>query len=200
MVRTLFYPGRQGFWAVLAVIIAVMLAVGGCGNKGADTGLPASTGAPTVTHTSASGPAITDKVTFDQLTLESTPKAVKDRNGLVFLHFKYADYDGKVYECVMPQAMSEGEYTLSEWSSTFKAYRQPKVLAQKKVQSGHEELGDFPFISPKPQPEQPPEQAASQSGQTTPSIAPELPPLPTPVQEPASQGSGNLPPGLLPTP
>lgn len=196
MVQTLRYHGRCWFMAVLAIVVMLMMVVGGCGNKGADSGMPVATGSPTA-HTSASGPAITDKVAFDQLTLESTPKAVKDINGLVFLHFKYADYDGKVYECVMPQAMSEGEYTLSEWSSTFKAYRQPKVLAQKKVERRHEELGDFPFISPKPQPEPSAEQDSTQPSQTSPSALPELPPTPTPA--PAQQ-PGNLPPGTLPTP
>lgn len=131
--------------------------------------VPSTSPAP---HTAASGQAITDKLAFDQLTLESPAKPALDKHGLTFLHFKYADNDGKVYECVMPKAMSEGQYTLSEWSSTFNAYRLPKVLAQKKVTK--QDLGDFPFISPKPQQQQQPQQ---QPGGPMPSLpAPTLPP------------------------
>jgi len=100
-------------------------------------------------HVAASGPAVDVAVTFDQLTLETPPKLTKDKNGLEFLKFRYADNDGKVYDCVLPKPMSEGQYKLGEWLSTFNAYRIPKVVAQKKV-AKREEFGDFPFISPKP--------------------------------------------------
>ncbi|MGI6296440.1 MAG: lipoprotein [Armatimonadota bacterium] len=196
MVRTLRYDKRWCVAAALVVFIAVAVMLSGCGNKGsqgADVAMPTGSSAP---HTSASGPAITDKVSFDQLTLESTPKAVTDKNGLVFLHFKYADYDGKVYECVLPKAMSEGEYTLSEWSSTFNAYKLPKVVAQKKVKKT-EDYSDFPFISPKPQPVQPEPQEAPQAAPAPPSPADQLPampgfsepgmaPLPAPADRPPS--------------
>lgn len=138
---------------VLVAVVAAASFMAGCGNSGTDS---ASTGSPTAapaSHTAASGPAITDKVFFDQLTLESPPKLSRDTNGLIFVRFKYADSDGKVYECVLPKAMSEGQYTLSEWSGTFNAYRLPKVIAQKKVNK-REAFGDFPFISPKPQQQQ----------------------------------------------
>lgn len=196
MVRTLRYDKRWRVTAVLVVVIVAAVMLSGCGNKGsqgADVAMPTGSPAP---HTSASGPAITDKVSFDQLTLESTPKAATDKNGLVFLRFKYADYDGKVYECVLPKAMSEGEFTLSEWSSTFNAYKLPKVVAQKKVKET-DHYGDFPFISPKPQPVEPQDQQAPQSAPAPPSPAAPLPampgfsepgmaPLPAPADRPSA--------------
>ncbi len=185
MVQTLRYQKRWYVTAALMAMTAAVLLLGGCGNKGSDTadvGMP--TGSSSATHTSASGPAITDKVSFDQLTLESVPKATTDKNGLVFLHFKYADYDGKVYECVLPKAMSEGDFTLSEWSCTFNAYRLPKVIAQKKIEE-RDKYSDFPFISPKPQPVQ--EEEQEQQPQET-----------MPIQPPPLQGDQGLPP--LPPP
>ncbi len=191
MVRTLRYDKRWCATVILAVVIAVAIMLSGCGNKGSQgADVAMSTGSP-APHTSASGPAITDKVSFDQLTLESTPKAVPDKNGLVFLHFKYADYDGKVYECVLPKAMSEGEYTLSEWSSTFNAYKLPKVVAQKKVEKT-EQYGDFPFIAPKPQPVEPQNQETPQAAPAPPQPADQLPAMPG-VSEP---GMAPLPPAL----
>lgn len=142
------------------------------------TSTPAPTGpAP---HTSASGPAISDKVSFDQLTLESTPKTTQDKNGLTFLRFQYADNDGKVYECVLPKAMSEGQYTLDEWSSTFNAYRLPKVVAVKKSKA-RENLGDFPFISPKPQ-----VQPTTATQPNAPQPAGNVPALPAPTLPPSA--------------
>jgi len=161
---------------VFVAVVAAASFMAGCGNSGteiASTGLPTSTPA---SHTAASGPAITDKVLFDQLTLESPPKQSRDKNGLVFVRFKYADSDGKVYECVLPQAMSEGQYTLSEWSGTFNAYRLPKVIAQKKV-SKRETFGDFPFISPKPQ-QQPPATPQPDSSAPIPGLQPPPPTAP----------------------
>jgi hypothetical protein len=125
-------------------------------------------------------------VSFGQLTFESPPKTTKDKNGLTFLRFKYADNDGKIYECVLPAAMSEGQYTLGEWLTTFSAYRLPKVLAQKKV-AKQENLGDYPFISPKPQPQQTGQQ---QPGVTLPEANPPMPPA----------GSAPPPPGAAPPP
>lgn len=127
---------------------ALLLILVGCGNKENASEFPTS---PTSTtpHVSASGPAVSGPVSFSQLTLESTPSITKDKNGLEFLKFRYADNDGKVYDCIMPKAMSDGQYTLGEWLSTFNAYRIQKVVAQKKVIK-REHFGDFPFISPTP--------------------------------------------------
>ena len=174
-----------------AVALAALVMMTGCGNSGTDdayNGTPTAGPAP---HTAASGPAITDKVSFDQLTLESPAKPSTDKNGLVFLRFKYADSDGKVYECVLPRAMSEGQYTLSEWSSTFNAYRLPKVFAQKKVDK-RESYGDFPFISPKPQ--------AQPKVQQQPSPTTNIPQLPTPPMPVAPQPPPVAPSGPPPGP
>lgn len=188
MLRTLSDPKRVFVAVVFVAVVAAAIMMAGCGNSGTDN---AYTGSPAVPapHTAASGPAITDKVSFDQLTLESPAKPAPDKNGLVFLHFKYADSDGKVYECVLPRAMSEGQYTLSEWSSTFNAYRLPKVLAQKKMNK-REEYGDFPFISPKPQAAPP-----AQSQPTNPQAIPTLPsPSPAPAAPPAPNPNVSPPP------
>lgn len=177
--RTSFCPGRGVVLIATLVVVAVSMMIAGCGNSATDTGVTASPTAGPARHTAASGQAITDKLSFSQLTLESPSKPSKDKHGLTFLHFKYADNDGKVYECVLPLAMSEGQYTLSEWSSTFNAYRLPKVLAQKKV-TGKENLGDFPFISPKPQ--------AQQENQSSQPSGPTMPTLPGPSAPPAQPG------------
>ena len=154
------------------------MALSGCGNN-SDSAVapPTQTGQTPATHTAASGPAISDKLSFDQLTLESPAKPEKDKNGLLFLHFRYADNDGKVYECVLPKAMSEGQYTLSEWSSTFAAYRLPKVVAVKK-KGTKDTLGDYPFISPRPAQQQPATAGAAPE-QQAPAAAPAPPSHPT---------------------
>lgn len=168
-----------------SILVAAFFATG-CGNSGT-TSAPTPTSTPTV-HTAASGTAITDKLFFSQLTLESTPVAKPDKNGLVFLHFKYADNDGKVYECVLPKAQSEGQYTLAEWSSTFAAYRLPKVFAVKKVK-GNVDLGDYPFISPRPA-----QQPAVKDGQDLPQLpsATGIPDQPAPLapSSPPQPGTG----------
>ncbi len=129
-------------------ISALMLSLVGCGNKENASEISTSP-VSTTPHVSASGPAVSGPVSFSQLTLESTPSITKDKNGLEFLKFRYADNDGKVYNCIMPKAMSDGQYTLGEWLSTFNAYRIQKVVAQKKVIK-RKHFGDFPFISPTP--------------------------------------------------
>ena len=173
------------------MLLSAMLLISGCGNS-SDTSAapPMSTGAETKVHTAASGPAISDKLSFDQLTLESPPKVEKDRNGLIFLRFKYADNDGKVYECVLPKAMSQGQYTLAEWSSTFAAYRLPKVVAVKKRQ-GDVDLADYPFISPRPAPK---ENVQEQQQQPAYPVSPPPPTgpssLPQPIEAPGLAGPG----------
>lgn len=189
--RTILCPKRGLVLIALLGVAGAAMIIAGCGNNTADTAVAPSAPAP-APHTAASGQAITDKLSFDQLTLESPAKTVKDKNGLSFLHFKYADSDGKVYECVLPSAMSQGQYTLSEWASTFNAYRLPKVLAQKKV-GNRDNLGDFPFISPKPQAQPQEQQQAQPSAPSAPVSGPgdSLPTLP---------GPSGPPPGSAPPP
>ena len=172
-------------------VAALALALGGCGKSGDETGASAPPPAPTA-HTAASGPAVTGPVSFSELTLESKPQIVKDKHGLVFLKFRYADNDGKVYECLLPEAMSKGQYTLGEWLSTFNAYRIPKVVAQKKKSKNAEDLSDYPFISPKPVQKTNPQEP----GSTPPEQIPPLPAGPTPPQPPAPY----TPPAASPTP
>lgn len=184
-----------GLRRVVPIMCCLLLAgasvfISGCGNSGNDsTATPISTGNTSTVHTAASGPAISDKLFFDQLTLESAPKPEKDTNGLIFLRFKYADSDGKVYECVLPKAMSEGQYSLAEWSSTFAAYRLPKVVAVKKKSSV--DLGDYPFISPRPQQQQ---QPAANPSQPAPQVPPSAPVSLPPAGAPVAPGVGGPPP------
>ena len=185
--RNICCPKRGLMLIALLAVAAAAMMVSGCGNSATDTGATAAPTSAPAPHASASGQAIVDKVSFDQLTLESPAKTVKDKHGLVFLQFKYADSDGKVYECMLPMAQSKGQFTLSEWSSTFNAYRSPKVLAQKKV-AHKEQLGDFPFISPKPQAQQQAEQQGQQGQQSGPGDA--IPALPGP----AAPSGGAAPP------
>lgn len=182
---------KRGILLVCCLLLLAALFVSGCGNSGTNSAAaPVPTGAATPQqHTAASGPAISDKLSFDQLTLESPAKPQSDKNGLVFMHFRYADNDGKVYECVLPKAMSEGQYTLAEWSSTFTAYKLPKVLAVKK-RDKQVELGDYPFISPRPQ--QAPAQQTPESNPGQP-----LPPAPAPPTKSAPSLNA---PGLGPPP
>lgn len=145
-------------------------------------------------HTAAAGPAITEKLSIDQLVLDSPIKRVKDKNNLEFLEFKYTDNDGKVYKCVLPAAMARTKRTGSEWLATFSVYRRPEVLARKPVKksAGDSSLRDFPFISPKPEEakaEPKPEEAPR------PIQIPALQPLPT-ERPPGPPGA----PGPMPEP
>jgi hypothetical protein len=191
--RTSYCPERAVFIAACLTFAALALILAGCGNSGSDAGLPATPSAP-APHTAASGPAVSGPVSFDQLTLESKPQTTKDKNGLAFLKFRYADNDGKVYDCVLPKAMSQGQYTLGEWLSTFNAYRLPKVVAQKKIGT-RQDLGDYPFISPKPAPQVAPEQPGGAQPETVPQMPPGIgaePPPPPPSAPPGGM-PGNPP-------
>ena len=182
--RTSSNPRLAVLLVCCLLLVAAAVIMSGCGNSATDTAAPVSTGPTPQTHTAASGPAISDKLSFDQLTLESPAETEKDKNGLTFLRFKYADNDGKVYECVLPKAMSEGQYTLAEWSSTFSAYRLPKVVAVKKV-SSKVNIGDYPFISPKPRQQQ---TNTDSNGQQLPS--PDSGPAGSPPPAPGVPGVG----------
>lgn len=121
---------------------------------------------------------------------------VKKQGGITFLRFKYADTDGSIYKCEMPEAMSKGSYSIEEWARTFRIYRLPQVVGHKKVvkKKGPAQFGDFPFISPKPRPVR---QAPAQP--TQPEAVPATPPLPggTSSSTP-SPGAMPPPPGVMP--
>lgn len=189
---TSYRPTRAILIMSCLALAVLALALTGCGKSSDETGASASRPAP-VAHTAASGPAVTGPVSFNELTLESKPQIVKDKHGLIFLKFRYADNDGKVYECLLPEAMSKGQYTLGEWLSTFNAYRIPKVVAQKKKPKTTENLSDYPFISPKPVQTTNPQQPGAG---TSPNEVPPLPPGPAPTQPP----SPYTPPSGSPTP
>lgn len=185
--RTSYCPKRA---VLIAALAALALILAGCGNSGSDAGLSATPSAP-APHTAASGPAVTGPVPFSALTFESNPKTSKDKNGLTFLKFRYADNDGKVYDCVLPNAMSKGQYTLGEWLSTFNAYRLPKVVAQKKA-AARENMGDYPFISPKPAQQTTPEQPGTAPPGEVPPMPPGIGVAPSPYSPPG--GSPGNPP------
>jgi hypothetical protein len=153
---------------ILAICGAAAL-LGGCGSS-EPTATQTPLTPPRPTHTAAIGPAVVSELSMDQLVLDSPIAHVKDSNGLEFMVFKYTDNDGKVYKCVLPAAMAEGKHKPNEWISTFNVYRQPEVLAQKKVDRS-DNMGDFPFISPKPK-EAPQEEAEKpKSNITVPSMS-----------------------------
>ncbi|MGC8863884.1 MAG: hypothetical protein ACP5R5_14075 [Armatimonadota bacterium] len=164
-------------WGAVAAAAACIV---GCSSSQTDVNAPppsATTAAPKVP---ATGPAISSPVTFDQLALEGPVKRIK-KNGLVFLRFAYADNDGKIYNCELPEPMSKGEYTPQEWVRTFNIYRLPKVIGQKKrpAKTGPRVIGDFPFISPRPQPVEKPATQSRQTPAQQPVQLPNLPPPPS---------------------
>ena len=162
MFRILSAGNRIVIIPVIVIAAGAML-LGGCGNSQVDTSsepMPSTTSAPQ-TKTAAAGPAISVKLKFEQLALDSAVKRVPNKDGLVYLHFSYTDKDSNVYNCELPAAMSEGEYTADEWLATFGAYKLPQIVKHKVVKKKEKGLNDFPFISPKPKAEQ-------QSGQSSP--------------------------------
>lgn len=158
--------------------------------------MPSESQAPKV---AASGPAVTEPLKFDQLALESPVTRYTEKSGQVFLRFTYADREGRIYKCELPEAMSEGSYTIDEWIRTFNFYKLPKVIGQKKVvKKGPARIGDFPFISPKPV-EQPKPATVTPTPQSSP--PPITPPLPGSPGSSGPPGSGSLapmapPPGM----
>ncbi|MDH7601894.1 MAG: hypothetical protein QHI38_07075 [Armatimonadota bacterium] len=169
---------RTGLVILLAATLsAVVLSLVGCGKSEPVSSVTSSSSTSTP-KIPATGPAISSNLKFDQLAFESPVKRIKKKNGLVFLEFAYADNDGKVYKCELPEAMSKGEYPPDEWIRIFNLYRRPEVIAQKKVtKKSSQAIGDFPFISPRPQEEQKPTQPTTTS---QPAQIPSLPPPPMP--------------------
>jgi len=176
-------------WLAALVALGFALLLGGCGNNSqVDTSAAPMTpsGSPT-TNVAVSGPAVSESVAFTQLALETSVKRTKNQNGQVFLRFRYADNDGSIYDCELPEAMSKGTYSVAEWARTFNAYRLPKVVGHKKTDKTVQTVGDFPFISPKPKETPKPAQA-----QKNPNIEiPKLPAMPAPSATPSA-----APPGM----
>jgi len=170
--------GRITGLVFLAVFIWLAVFITGCSNNEADTSAVVPPSGTTQTpKVAASGPALSEPVEFNQLALESPVKKFT-KKGVVYLRFRYADRDGNIYECELPEEMSKGSYTIDEWRRTFNLFRLPKVVAKKKnttKKDKHTDLRDFPFISPKPQNTQQQFPARQQ-----PAVEPM--PIPTPAQ------------------
>ncbi|MHB9035902.1 MAG: hypothetical protein ACYC64_04495 [Armatimonadota bacterium] len=173
MFRTIT-PAKKAFITAVVISSVCALLLTGCGNNSSDTGTAytPSTSAPTP-KVPAAGPAISDKLKFDQLALESPVKTVTSKDGLVFLEFQYADRDGKVYKCKLPKAMSIGEFPPDQWVRTFNIYKLPEVIKQKNVvDKNGQPVNDFPFIAPKPR------TVPSQDSTSGTPAAPPMPPAP----------------------
>ncbi len=182
---------------VATVVLAGVVWLAGCGKSQVEISGSVSNSTPTP-KIPATGPAISSNLTFDQLAFESPVKRVKTKNGLVFLEFAYADNDGKVYQCQLPEAMSKGEYPPEEWIRIFNLYRLPQVIAHKRVvKKGSQAIGDFPFISPRPQQVQQPSQPATTS---QPTQVPPLPPPPMPTQTQPQPVNPRAVPSVAPRP
>lgn len=177
---------------MVIIVLACAALMSGCGNSDVDTSAVTPSPGAQAPKLPASGPAISDKLSFDQLTLDSPAKHVTDKNGLVYITFAYTDNDGKVYKCKMPEAMAQGTYPPQEWLRTFTIYRLPEVIKQKHVakKSGGG-INDFPFIAPRPA-NAAPGQTPTAAPQQQPSSIPSLPPLP--AQQPGAPGA----PGAMP--
>jgi len=99
----------------------------------------------------AVGPAITDKLKFDQLALDSPVKRIT-KGGVGYLEFKYTALDGTIRTCELPEAQSKGECLPGDWISTFDIYKKAETVVVKKreVKKTDQGVVDFPFVSPKP--------------------------------------------------
>ena len=187
----------SGLGSCARIALATAVAIGlftltGCGKSEVDTSgsfgpSPDSSQPPKV---AATGTALSEPLAFDQLALESPVTRYTNKTGLVFLRFRYADRDGNVYQCELPEEMSTGKYTVDEWTRTFSVYKLPKVVGKKKVTApkGPKVIADFPFISPKPMKAH----QEQKSPQAAPQPSPEMPPMPGP--QPAA------PPNPMPAP
>ncbi len=134
----------------LVIALGMLVVLAGCGSKETEiTSAPPPQAAPNVP---AAGPALSEKLTFDQLALDSSVKRVQSKQGPTYLHFSYTDSTGKVYKCELPEAQSKGSYLRDEWLRIFGIYRLPTVIKTKAPPANPlaKGVGDFPFISPRP--------------------------------------------------
>ena len=165
--------------ALAACVVAFVGLMSGCSSGQVDTSAsPPPMSSSSTPKVAASGPAISASLTFDQLALETPARRVTNKNGLVFRHFSYADRDGNVYKCELPEAMSKGSYPYDEWIRTFSVYKLPQIVAKKKAtKKGPQSVGGFPFIAPRPQKAEAPNQTQPQP-QAAPAGMPSLAPMP----------------------
>lgn len=163
----------------------------GCGKDETQSAIPVSTPDPQATKAAATGPALSEKLTFGQLALDSAVKRVRSPQGPVYLHFTYTDQNGNVYKCELPEAMSKGSYLPDEWIRIFGAYRLPQVVKTKAPPANplSKSVSDFPFISPRPASE-----TSDSSGSSPGSMEPAPPPPPAPAGSPGSTAGGRTMP------
>jgi len=109
-----------------------------------------ATAPPAVAAPAAVPATPSDSYTSDQLVLASPVQRVVTKQGLVFLHFRYADREGIVRECELPQAMAQNSYSLTGWLSLFRTYSKPQVVVRKPVRQIPSYIYDLPIISPTP--------------------------------------------------
>lgn len=191
--QILRFERRAMLGLAMAAAASTALFLAGCGSsETGNTSTSMSTSGINTPHIAAAGPAVIDPLEFEQIALDSPVRRVKDAHGLEFLHFKYTDSDGKVYACILPAAMAQGQKKPVEWLSTFAIYRESEVVAQKKIKTATPQaIGDFPFISPKPQ-----EVKTAPTPKPRTTVA--VPPMPT---MPASPGvSSPMPGSRMPSP
>lgn len=92
------------------------------------------------------------KVPFSQAPVKSAITYITDKqNGvqIKFLRFKYADTNGNIRTCEIPEVETKENRTIWNWINTFDVYSLPVVEKDKK-KAKPTRLDDFPFISPKP--------------------------------------------------
>lgn len=167
--------------SVSAVVVLGAVVLGGCSSGGDDMSSSMPAGPTPVVKRPAMGPAIIDKLKFDQLALDS-PVSKISKNGIGYLVFKYTDMQGNIRTCEMPESHSQGEKLPGEWISTFNTYKKAEAVVVKKREVKQTDQGvvDFPFISPKPVRVEP-------TKQDTPTSEPMMPPPPGPSP---SSGTG----------
>lgn len=188
----LHYRLTGSLLAISFVLLAAVLT--GCGNDQADTSATATPPPQAEANVPASGPALSDKLTFDQLAFDSPVKKVRTKQGVVYLHFSYTDRTGKVYKCELPEAQSKGSNLRDEWLAVFNAYRLPTVIKTKAPPANPlaKSVNDFPFISPRP--------GAAKSSSDEAQPAPEAPPPPPPAPAPSAPSAlSGRPPGDIDT-
>lgn len=195
MFRTVSVGQKAGISAaVLGLAFTILL--GGCSSSTDTSAIPPPTVPAASAPQSASEPAVVEKLSFNQLKLDSTVKHITKNGSAKYLSFVYTDNDGKVYKCEMPEAMSQGTYDPNEWVRTFNIYRLPTVIKQRKVvkRTDSQNVEGFPFISPK-------QSTAPAAAQATPS-APQpvaAPSAPRPAA-PVARPSAPRPSAPIPTP
>ena len=181
---------REVCAAVFVLTACALLVFGaGCGPS-TDTSDLAPIADASRRNPPASGVAITEELTIDQIAFESPIRRTTDRNGLKFLQFSYGDKDGKVYKCHLPEGMATGKRKPDQWLAVFQVYRQEGQATVRSTVTARpqQNLGDFPFISPKPHQEQPASTSAPTAAPTPQPAMPALQPLPS------SSGPTNAPP------